>query len=76
MTNVDFWEAVADRHGLLSTGDALAAGVAKRDLAEMVKDAAARLVLLRSRCDAPGSARAAARAVSGRAFAAITVPWC
>ena len=38
MTDVDSWEAVADGHGLASTGDALAAGLTKRDLAALVKD--------------------------------------
>ena len=38
MTDMDSWEAVADGHGLASTGDALAAGLTKRDLAALVKD--------------------------------------
>ncbi len=38
MTNVDCWEAIADRHGLLSTGDALVAGLTKRELADLVND--------------------------------------
>lgn len=87
MTNVDCWEAVADRHGLLSTGDALAAGVAKRELAETEKDG--RLVHLgrgwyslpfpestddlnpweRRRVLHAARARAAVRAVGGRASA-------
>jgi hypothetical protein len=87
MAYVDCWEAVADRHGLLSTGDALTAGVTSRELAAMVKDG--RLVHLgrgwyslpfpestedvtpwrRRRVLHAARARAAVRAVGGRATA-------
>ena len=39
MTTVDCWQAAADRHGLLSTSDALAAGLTKRDLDRMAENA-------------------------------------
>ena len=87
MTDVDSGEAVADGHGLASTGDALAAGLTKRDLAALVKDG--RLVRLgrgwyslpllgstddvtpweRRRVLHAARARAAVRAVGGRAAA-------
>jgi hypothetical protein len=38
MATVDGWPAVADLNGLLSTSDALAAGLSKRDLARMADD--------------------------------------
>ena len=38
MTRIDCWQAVADRHSLLSTSDALAAGLTRRDLARMAED--------------------------------------
>jgi hypothetical protein len=38
MTTVDCWPAVADRHGLISTSDGLAAGLSKRDLGRMADD--------------------------------------
>jgi hypothetical protein len=39
MTTVDCWQAAADRHGLLTTSDALAAGLTKRDLDRMAENA-------------------------------------